>query len=199
MEGEVGPSLEDFYMTQQFATAYDFGTFEGFNFRGQCAIERSLTAVEVINWNHDEQGEAEFWPSGDVPLVATIFKGQTAVAGSELLELDRILSELDSDSDDSLLRIFYLHSCLGMPLTAIDRLSVEETDIHVFIGSNFMDLRREAAHELFELYYPECYAAWEKSQCDGLLFDSDRFLDSPSFGGEEIRFGEHVALLVTPQ
>ena len=39
---------------------FDLGTFEGFNFRDQSAIERELTAEEVVNWNHDGDGEAEF-------------------------------------------------------------------------------------------------------------------------------------------
>ena len=35
-------------MTQSItATLPDLGTFEGFNFRDQCAIERTLTADEV--------------------------------------------------------------------------------------------------------------------------------------------------------
>ena len=36
----------------------DLGTFEGFNFREQCAIERILSANEVIEWDHDKKGEA---------------------------------------------------------------------------------------------------------------------------------------------
>jgi hypothetical protein len=59
-------------------------------------------------------------------------------------------------------------------------------------------LRRQAAHELFELYYPEEYAVWEKSVCDGLIFDIDRFLGSPSFSVEEA-VGDEKALIVAPQ
>jgi hypothetical protein len=38
---------------------FDLGTFEGFNFRSQSVIERVLTAGEVVEWNHDRDGEAE--------------------------------------------------------------------------------------------------------------------------------------------
>ena len=68
--------------------------------------------------------------------------------------------------------------------------------MQVFTGSSFLDLRRETAYELFELYYPEAYQAWEKSLCDGLIFDTDRFLDSPSLWVEELELGEDAVLLV---
>jgi hypothetical protein len=48
----------------------DIGRFEGFNFRSQCAIHRVLTAEEVLEWNHDADGEAEFWPDGSCPFVS---------------------------------------------------------------------------------------------------------------------------------
>ena len=42
------------------STLTDLGTFEGFNFRDQAAIMRRLTAEDVVNWDHDGDGEAEF-------------------------------------------------------------------------------------------------------------------------------------------
>ncbi len=38
-----------------------------------------------------------------------------------------------------------------------------------------------------------------KSSCEGLYFDSGRFLDSPGFYTEEVTLGDEVALLVAPQ
>jgi len=67
------------------------------------------------------------------------------------------------------------------------------------LGSNFTDLRQEAAYQLFELFYPDEYKAWEKTTCDGLIFDTDRFLDSPVFSVEEVKLGNEVALLVASQ
>ena len=37
------------------------------------------------------------------------------------------------------------------------------------------------------------------STCDGLIFDTDRFLDSPAFWVEEVNLGDEVALLVASQ
>ena len=76
---------------------------------------------------------------------------------------------------------------------------MEDQRLHIFFGSNFLDLRREAAYELFELYYPDEYAVWEKNLCDGLIFDTDRFLDSPCFFTEETHLGDGAVLLVAPQ
>ena len=76
---------------------------------------------------------------------------------------------------------------------------MEDNNLDVFLGSNFTDLRRETAYQLFELFYPDEYRAWEKTTCDGLIFDTDRFLDSPALSVEEVRLGDEVALLVAPQ
>jgi len=62
-----------------------------------------------------------------------------------------------------------------------------------------LDLRKEAAFELFELYYPEEYRVWEQSHCDGLIFDPDQFLDSPGFSVEEITLSNRKALIVATQ
>ena len=45
-------------MQQTQTIPYDFGQFEGFNFRSQSAIERALTAQDVVGWDHDREGEA---------------------------------------------------------------------------------------------------------------------------------------------
>jgi hypothetical protein len=92
---------------------FDLGTFEGFNFRNQSAIERILSAAEVVDWSHDREGESEFWPSGDRTEVSLIFKGQTAVTSSELIELDRLLDSLGGDSTENFLRIYYATCICG--------------------------------------------------------------------------------------
>ncbi|MBE7502346.1 MAG: hypothetical protein HS113_19090 [Verrucomicrobiales bacterium] len=178
---------------------FDLGSFEGFNFRSQSAIERLLTADEVVHWEHDADGEAEFWPAGDHPGVAVVFEHRTAVTAADLLAVDRLLLELGGDAFENFLRIHFTVNCCGYDLQTLTAGTVEDQALHLFEGTNFQDLRREAAYELFELYYPEAYAAWERSCCDGLIFDTDRFLNSPSFSVEEIRLGEHVALIVAPQ
>jgi hypothetical protein len=178
------------------ALNFDLGTFEGFNFRHQGAIDRVLTAEEVVNWEHDAHGEAEFWPSGDHPGVALLFKHRTAVAGSELQALDALLLELGDDSDGNFLRIHYAASCCGYDLTTLAVEQVEDQPLHLFQGTSFLDLRRQAAFELFELYFPEEYRVWEKSLCDGLVFDPDRFLDSPAWHVEEVELGDTKALIV---
>ncbi len=187
-------------LTQGTEIEFDFGTFEGFNFRSQSAIERSLTAAEVVAWDHDELGEAEFWPAGDHPKLSLVFNGQSSVTASELLDLDRLLAELGGDSVENFLRIHYGANIRGDPLDGLTVQGIEDENPHLFLGENFTDLRRDAAYDLFELFfYPEAYAAWEKSLCDGLIFDTDRFLDSPAWSVEEIDLRERKALIVAPQ
>jgi len=178
---------------------FDFGTFEGFNFRSQSAIERTLTAAEAAAWDHDGLGEAEFWPSGDHPEVSLIFGGQSSVTAAELLELNRLLAELGGASTENFLRIHYAVNIRGAALEQSTGEGLDEEHLNLFFGGNFTDLRRDAAFELFESYYPEAYAVWEKTLCDGLIFDTDRFLDSPAWSVEEIDLGDRRALIVAPQ
>ena len=178
--------------------SFEMGTFEGFNFHTQSAIPRLLTANEVVSWDHDREGEAEFWPSGDKPEVSLLFNREEVTA-SELRDLDRVLKECGDDSSESYLRIHYLVNTVGFKLSKLTREELEDEFIHIFFGENFTDLRQEAAYELFELYYPQEYRAWEKSTCDGLIFDTDRFLDSPTFSVEEVKLGDKKALLIAPQ
>ena len=99
---------------------------------------------------------------------------------------------------ENFLKLRHTLSVSTKDLCALTGAEVEDQNVHVFVGPNFWDLRREAAYELFELYYPEAYVAWEKSQCDGLVFDTDRFLDSPGWSVDEVGFANSVALIVTP-
>lgn len=176
--------------------SFDFGTFEGFNFRSQCAISRHLTAAEVVAWDHDRDGEAEFWPAGDAPAVELLFKHRASATAAELLDLDRLLNELRGDSAANYLRIHHAVNIRGARLDTLTREAVEDLPLDIFIGTNISDVRRAAAFELFELYYPEEYRVWEQSLCDGLTFDPDDFLASPIFRVEEVDLGEQVAVLV---
>jgi hypothetical protein len=97
------------------------------------------------------------------------------------------------------LRIHYAVSVCGDDLATLTRDQLEDLPLHIFEGDSFLDLHKEAAFELFELYYPEEYRVWEKSQCDGLIFDRDRFLGSPCFSVEEVELGDLKALIVAAQ
>ena len=178
---------------------FDLGTFEGFNFRSQSAMWPNRTAEEVVNWDHDKEGEAEFWPSGDNEGVQLLFKSSSSVTGAELIALDDLLAELGGDSEINFLRIHYAMSVCGGDLKELGAGQIEDQNVQIYFGDCFTDARKEAAYELFELYYPEEYQVLEKSQCDGLVFDTERFLDSPGFSVEEVRLGGKAVLLVVPQ
>ena len=176
---------------------FDLGTFEGFNFRAQSAIEKSLTATEVAEWHHDRDGEAEFWPAGDRPELSLLFPKM--VTASELFDVCRLLSQLGGDTPENILRIYHAVVTCGQSLAEATASSIQDDEVSIYFGTNFTDLRREVAFELFELYYPELYRLWDATPCDGLHFDPDRFLDSPVWFTEEVRLGGMVALLVKPQ
>lgn len=186
-------------MNQIATLAYDFGHFEGFNFRTQSAIERLLTAQDIVAWDHDRNGEAEFWTAGNKPEFFAVFGGGNTVTARELLELAALFDALGGDSTENYLAVYFAVAVLGGALGDITAEGIQDRAPHCFIGESFIDVRREAAYELFEQFYPELYQAWESTPCDGLIFDTDRFLDSPSWTVAEIRLGSRVALLVAAE
>ena len=88
------------------ALPYNLGLFAGFNCRTPTALDHLVSAVAVVNWDHDRQSDAEFWPAGEVPEVALIFKHRSRVTAAELLDLDRVLVELGGDSRYNFLLIY---------------------------------------------------------------------------------------------
>ena len=176
----------------------NLGTFEGFNFREQGAIEKRLTMQDIVGWDHDAEGEAEFWPAGDCPALAKLFAGKSAVTRPELERVSALLEEVDGDDEETLLRLHHLVNLQGQSLDAVTAENIQDTNVHVFRGDCFIDVRKEAAYELFELYWPDLYAIWEKTPMDGLRFDTDHFLDSPSWLTEEIDLGTTRVLMVAP-
>ena len=178
---------------------HDLGEFEGFNFRNQAAIYPNLTAREVFDWDHDGEGEAEFWPAGDHPGVAALFSQKSAVSASELKALDDLLCQLGSDDTATFLRIRYAVQDRGLDIHNVSAGEVEDAPCYTYHGSNFTDLYREAGYDLFEAYYPELYTLWEQTPCDGLHFDPVAFLESPSFSLTEITVGGEKWLMVHPE
>ncbi len=178
---------------------YDFGSFEGFNFRSQSAIPKTLSIGEVLNWDHDQNGEAEFWPSGDCEGVSLVFKNLNAVTSSELMALEELLTELGGDSDDNYVKVYYSVSVLRERVDDIESSKIEDQTPLLFWGDYISDIRKEAAYELFELYFPELFKVWESTPCDGLYFDTDLFLDSPQWSTDEVKINGRAALLVSPQ
>ena len=177
-------------------TLSDFGTFEGFNFRDQSAIERTLTAEEVINWDHDAEGEAEFWSAGDAPLVRGIFPGN--ITGRDLLALGELLELMDGDRGQDLLRIQFAVRILGHGLDSLTAQEMDDVQPMIFYGETAMDARKEAAYELFETFWPELYKAWNEDSAGILHFDWNDFIDSPIWATHEVRDGEQTILMVTP-
>jgi hypothetical protein len=174
------------------------GTFEGYNFREHSAIERTLTAAEVIAWEHDADGEAEFWPAGDCPALAVLFNGMNHVTGGELRCVLELLDAVAGDDEETLLRLHLLVNIHGAELETLTASDIEDLNVHLYRGDCRYDLRKEAAYELFELYWPELYAAWDKTPLDGLRFETDDFLDSAQWQTEEVDLGDTKILLVMP-
>lgn len=174
------------------------GTFEGFSFRRQAALERTLTAAEVVAWNHDAQGEAEFWPAGDHAGAALVFRRRNAVTAADLAHLAAVLDAAPWEETETCLRVHFAVSVLGADLERLTVEHLEEMNVMVFAGDNVHDVRRDAGFDLFELHHPELFRLWDATPLDGLRFDWDDFLDSPVWTVEEVSLDGRAFLLVAP-
>lgn len=183
-------------MFKRLTLQNDFGTFKAFDLQTQTAIEGSLTAEGLVNWNPDRQGDAEFRPVGDHEGVALIFKKQGTVNAADLVELDGLLEQLGGATDENYLRIYFMVTYYGYSVWKLDPATVEETTVHIFRGDSFRDMRNELADSLFFRYHSELYEAYNKHRYPWLIFDADAFLNWPGFFVEEITFGGSLALLV---
>jgi hypothetical protein len=101
-------------MTQNLkGKIFHLGTFDGTNMQTGAPIER-LTASDVIRWNVEKNGEAEFWPSGNRPEVSMIFVYQPCVTGKDLVHLAYLLECLGGDSLENFERIQRAVSVCGI-------------------------------------------------------------------------------------
>ncbi len=175
-------------------TLPDLGTFEGFNFRDQSAIERVLTAEDVVNWDHDGDGEAEFWPSGEDPLVKGIFSGN--VTASDLTALAELLTNLDGDRTEDLLRIQFAIRVQGYDFSRLTVQDLDDRPPMFFYGDTMIDARKEAAFELFETFWPDLFKAWNEDSAGILDFDWYSFVDSPLWTVHEVKLANKAVLMV---
>jgi len=150
---------------------------------------------EVVDWDYDAQGEAEFWPSGEHQGVALVFRSSSAVAASEIVALDELLSDL-SEEDESYVSIAHMLS-MGELLGGLSADAIQDAGLHIFSDSSFYNAKKSAAFELFETFWPEEYQAWEQSSVPGLDFDWEHFLDGPEFSAEEYQLDERRYVVVT--
>ena len=114
----------------------DLGTFEGFSFRHQCAIFPNLSAQDVIDWDHDNQGEAEFWPSGDHSGVRVTLGNKSSVTATEIKILDELINDL-GDTTEAYLKIRYATQILGKDLFTLTVGDIEDMNVFIFSGTSF--------------------------------------------------------------
>jgi hypothetical protein len=185
--------------TKTQAAKHNLGTFDGYNLEHDKAII-NLSTQDLICYDHDLHGESEFWPSGDNIGLQLVIKGNSKttshVTGSELLEIDRILSELNGDSLDNYAKIYSAINS-GWSLRSLTGDIINDLQIYIFIGDSFRELTNDAAWQLFELVNHELCNLVATHPVDGLEFNCKRFLNSPSISSEEIKLGEFMVLIVT--
>jgi len=183
MNNKLNPTHEQ---EPRSATVTNIGVFEGFNLREHSLIERTLSADEVIHWDHDARGETEFWPSGSHPGVNLLFTNRRTIHPWELVALHRILKQLGDNSIYILLRLHFVVNVLGVALDQVNAEMIADPIMMTLHGSCLYDLRKEAAYELFATYFSALHLSWEDCPTDGMRFEAEDFLDSPMWIVEEV-------------
>ncbi len=161
------------------------------------AFFREMDLSEGRQWDpEDQEGEDELSSVRDMRAMRVLFQGRHALDAKGMETAIQLVQAFDGDDLDSILRLHVLVNIQGMDLEAVTVAAMGDLPLSTFRGENFHDVRREAAFELFQLYWPDLYAIWEKTPMDGLRFDVDAFLDSPSWVTEEVQLGSECVLLV---
>ncbi len=174
------------------------GVVEGCEDAERKAFFREMDLSEGREWDPEGQEDDESSLVRDLRALRVLFQGSHALDAKGMETALGLVAALDGDDLDSILRLHVLVNIQGMDLDAVTVAAMEELPLSTFRGENFHDVRREAAFELFQLYWPDLYAIWEKTPMDGLRFDVDAFLDSPSWVTEEVQLGSECVLLVMP-
>ena len=144
----------------------------------------------MIAWEHDADGEAEFWPSGNCPALAVLFEGRNNVTGAELRRVLELLDAVAGDDEETLLRLHLLVNVQGGDLDAITAAAIGDLNVHIYRGDCLHELQKEAAIELF--------AVWDRTPLEGLWFEKDDFLESSLWITEAVDLGGAWVVLVMP-
>lgn len=177
----------------------DLGMFEGFNFRNQAAIPKLLTAQEVINWDHDKQGEAEFWPHNNNELAATVFKtlGGKEVTANEIILVDKLLELEEYELVQVLAAVDDqgLHYCREK----LEDNALELLDDYCFYHHSqtkeaFKSIKEESAWAYMEEHLPETYKILTEAHIPGLSFDPFEFFEDCCIRYFEVKIDdtEHI-------
>ena len=178
----------------------DLGTFDGYNLEHDKAII-NISAADLILYDHELSGEAEFWPSGDNVGVKLVFEElsiKNRVTGEMLLDLKRIILEMGGPS---LTNYAILHHAIhynGETLETILASELLDLNLHVFHNEKFeskRELETRAAYELLELYYPK-YFEIMNNPIAGISFDAKHFLNCGLFGISIIKISDELTILV---
>jgi hypothetical protein len=174
------------------------GVVEGCEDAERKAFFREMDLSEGRQWDPEGQEDDEFSSVRDMRALRVLFQGRHALDAKGMEAAIQLVEAFDGDDLDSILRLHVLVNIQGMDLDAVTVAAMGDLPLSTFRGENFHDLRREAAFELFQLYWPDLYSILEKTPMDGLRFDVDAFLDSPSWVTEEVQLGSECVLLVMP-
>jgi hypothetical protein len=186
-ENEIDPAIR-----------YDFGTFDGGCWPTEYVdLWQLVTASEILHWGEDDQGEGEFWPSGDKPEMTLLFDEVDGTIDGEgqLLALVKLLDHLGGDAAENYLRIRHAMNWLKMDIHELPMRVLDLLPVHIFVGTALAEVEDHAVGELAECCPGHHWggpATEARTFLDGLRSD-------PAWGLETVTFGDKVALLVWPE
>jgi hypothetical protein len=180
-------------------TRYDFGTFDGGYWPTEyCVLDEKFQASEIPirEWNRFEDGEIEYWPSGDKPELTLLFDDidNKITCQNELRSLANLLDHLGGDSSENYLRIRHAMGRLAVVVGDLSPQALDELPVHIFIGTGLTEVEEQAVGELATL----CGGQVGDASASGSKSFLDRLRTDPNWQLEPVAFGDKVALLVWP-
>jgi len=175
----------------------DLGNFSGRIWHESGNLSREFSPEEVLEWNQDHDGFAEFYPSGDHEGVSLVFREKASVSTADLVELDHLIDGLRYPPKISCLLIHHLMHKHKVDVANLDCSDIEDSEAVIATGRTFFEAEQMATAKLYDHFPEECPDILHG--LDSAVRDREllKLLYSPKFVITQARFSNDVGMVVS--
>jgi hypothetical protein len=172
------------------------GTFKAVYLRDGILVRRTLSVDEVLGWDDEVRGGAEFRPAGDCRALSVLFKGR--VTPFELKRVVNLLDGAGGETQDTLLRIHFWVNVLEGAWKGLTVDWLKRVEVGVFYGASFFELHSAATYEVIEKPLARWNRTLAHSEIAKGLHGADVMEPTLKFMFDEVDLGDTKALLTLP-
>ena len=175
----------------------DLGSFEVRVWHPRGCLSRIVSPEEVLEWEGEEDGLVEFYPSGDHEGVSLVFREKACVDAAELVELDYLLDGLMYPAKVSCLLIHHLMHKHKIGVSGLDCSDIGNTEAMVSTARTFYEAQQMAVIKLehhIPQEYPNSFKQLASNERDHELL---KYLHTSKFIITQAKFSDQVGGVVS--